>query len=231
MSTVRRLVLGAIALSFVACTPGGTASTTPVSPSVSPSGSPSVASPTQDAASPTASAAWSPPTTPVDFRSERYGYAVTLPAGWYLRGEGPGEWSPNDLGYVGPGSDAFEEDYERRGHASDFPGITYGLYVSAATLDEPMVVEAWADKLAATTDALSSCHGEPDREPMTLAGEPGIALVYDRADCLHDHHVVILGAVHGSKGYYVMWLAKRGEDARRDEFESILSTFDWTDAS
>ena len=78
-------------------------------------------------------------------------------------------------------------------------------------------------------DIQSSCHGTPNRESTTVAGEPARALVYDRTACEHDHHVVVVGVRHGSMGYDVLWLAKRGEDdARRDTFLSILRTWKWT---
>jgi hypothetical protein len=66
----------------------------------------------------------------VAFRSERYGYAIDVPSGWYLRGEGPGTWTPWEISYIGDGTDAFEHDYRGRGEVPNFPGITYGFYVS-----------------------------------------------------------------------------------------------------
>jgi hypothetical protein len=78
-------------------------------------------------------------------------------------------------------------------------------------------------------DAASSCHGTPVRESLTVGGEAAQALVYDRTDCEHDHHVVVVGVLHGDVGYDLLWLAKRGEDdARRETFDSILASWDWT---
>jgi hypothetical protein len=155
---------------------------------------------------------------------------MVLPAGWYVREEALGLWTPSQIGYVGPGTDAFEEDYEGRGDLLDFPGITYGFYVSAFEPNEATIVEAWTETLAKTMDSDSSCHGAPELEDMTIDGEPAQSLIYDRTDCEHDHHVVVVGVLHGARGYNLMWLAKRGEDdARRETFDSILATFEWTD--
>jgi hypothetical protein len=165
----------------------------------------------------------------IEFTSARYGYSMELPSGWYVRGEGPGKWTPFEISYVGAGTDAFEEDYAGRGEKMDFPGITYGLYVSAAPLTKPTTLDKWTDTLATTMDAASSCHGRPDRESLTVADEPAQALVYDRTDCEHDHHVVVVGVLHGDAGYDLLWLAKRGEDdARPETFEAILRTWGWT---
>jgi hypothetical protein len=79
---------------------------------------------------------------PLTFQSERYGYVFDLPAGWYVHGEGAGTWTPWEINYIGAGTDAFEEDYEGRGDIANFPGITYGFYVSAAELSTPIDVEA-----------------------------------------------------------------------------------------
>lgn len=163
------------------------------------------------------------------FESNRYGYEVTFPGGWYQRSEGPGKWTSDEIGYYGRGTDSFEEDFEGRGTARNFPGITYGLYVSAAELAEPVALGDWADKLAATMRSDSSCQGEPERATIAVDGEPAIALAYDRSDCTHDHHVVVVGLIHGSMGYDILWLAKRGvDDARRDLFDEIMATFKWT---
>jgi hypothetical protein len=79
-------------------------------------------------------------------------------------------------------------------------------------------------------NAASSCQGSPDRETITVAGESARALIYDRTDCTHDHHVIVVGVLHGSMGYNLMWLAKRGEDDdRRETFDSILRTFRWVE--
>src|SRR4051812_33087305 len=74
-----------------------------------------------------ASAARPSASVPV-FNSERYGYSVTLPAGWYVKQSGEGTWTPQDLNYDGAETDSFEQDYPGRGTASviDFPGVTYG---------------------------------------------------------------------------------------------------------
>ncbi len=137
-------------------------------------------------------------------------------------------WTPTQLSYVGAGTDAFEEDYAGRGDLLDFPGITYGLYVSAFEPTDLPTVEAWTGTLAKTMDSDSSCHGDPELETLTIDREPARALVYDRTDCDHDHHVVVVGVLHRSMGYNLMWLAKSGlDDARRETFESILRTFEW----
>ena len=172
----------------------------------------------------------SPAASPTGFRSERYGYSLRLPTGWYMRSEGPGTWTPFEISYFGAGTDAFEEDYEGRGEILDFPGITYGFYVSASELSKPTTLDAWTDLLASTMHATSSCQGAPEREVMTVDGEPAVVLVYDRTDCTHDHHVLVVGVIHGTMGYDLTWLAKRGEDdLRRDTFDAVVSTFRWTD--
>ena len=169
-------------------------------------------------------------TGPISFRSERYRYAVELPAGWYIWGEAPGEWTRFDIGYIGPGTDAFEEDYEGRGTLVNFPGITYGLYVSAEEVTPDVTLEAWADRLAETMHSGSSCQGAPEREALTVGGEPALMLVYDRTDCSHDHHVFVVGVLHGGRGFDIFWLARRGEsDARRTDFEAMLRSFEFED--
>jgi hypothetical protein len=171
----------------------------------------------------------SPAASPFVFTSERYGYSVRLPSGWYLRDEGSGKWTIYAIGYAGAGTDSFEEEWEGRTAVRNFPGRTYGLYVSAAQLAEPTDVAAWTKDLAGTMRSGSSCQGSPALEAMTVAGEPAQALIYDRTDCTHDHHVVVVGVLHGRMGYDLMWLAKRGEnDARRDQLMDILGTFRWT---
>ena len=177
-------------------------------------------------ASQSALPSWSPSSTPITFSSDRYGYSVQLPPGWYVREEGPGSWSHRDLSYVGLGTDSFEEDYPGRGGSTDdFPGVTFGTYVSSsdaegATLDE------WTDMLALTVSQDSSYQGEPVREEATVANEPASLLIYDRSDCTHDHHVIVVGLLHGDAGYALLWLARRGEeDSRRGDFEAILRTF------
>lgn len=127
---------------------------------------------------------------------------------------------------MGAGTDSFEEDYPGRGgSAIDFPGVTFGLYISSdeaagVTLDE------WTDRLALTVGESSSCQGEPVREQATVAGEPAIVLIYDWSDCTHDHHVILVGLLHEDAGYALTWLARRGEpDSRREDFDAILRTF------
>jgi hypothetical protein len=211
-----------VAVLILGC--GGTGgSGSAATPSTSPSAS-TTSGPSPSASTTSESSAQGP----VAFRSERYGYVVELPPGWFVRSEGPGKWTTRDISYFGAGTDSFEEDYGGRGDTLDFPRITYGLYVSAAELDATADVETWTDKLAATMHSESSCQGAPERETMTVAGESAEALVYERTDCTHDHHVIVVGVLHGSVGYNLMWLAKRGEDDdRRDTFESILKTFRW----
>jgi hypothetical protein len=122
----------------------------------------------------------------------------------------------------------FEEDYEGRGTVANFPGITFGLYISVADVTSSVSLEMWTNKLAAAMDAGSSCHGAPDRETLTVGGEPARMLIYDRTDCSHDHHVFVVGALHGERGFDILWLARRGEsDARRADFESVLDGFEF----
>jgi hypothetical protein len=163
---------------------------------------------------------------PIEFRSDRYEYSLQLPAGWYVWGEAPGEWTPREIGYIGAGTDAFEEDYAGRGTEINFPGITYGLYVSAAEVTSDMTLDAWTNRLAESMFYGSSCQGDPERETSMVGGEPAQMLTYDRTDCTHDHHVFVVGVLHGGRGYDIFWLAKQGEsDARRADFESMLETF------
>ena len=193
-------------------------------PTVLPSSvSPSSVAPSSDAASP-------PTGSPIAFTSTRYGYTVELPAGWYVRIEELGTWTPSSIGYVGPGTDAFEEDFPDRGTVPNFPGKTFGLYVSAFEPKTLPTIDAWTDQLASTMETDSSCQGAPDSESMQIDGEAAQALVYDRSDCTHDHHVVVVGVIHGTRGFDVMWLAKaRQDDARREQFQSILDTFEFVD--
>ena len=171
---------------------------------------------------------WTPPSEPIAFTSDRYGYAIALPAGWYARDEAPGLWTPYALNYVGSGTDSFEEDYPGRGDPSlDFPGVTYGLYVSSYKTGGK-TLDSWTDSLALTTKTSSSWKREPDVEQITVGDEPATLLVYDRSDCTHDHHLLLVGVLHGSSGYATS-LARRGEDdARREDFEEILRTFRFT---
>jgi len=46
----------------------------------------------------------------------------------------------------------------------NFPGITYGLYVSAAEVTPDVTLEAWTEMLAETMRSDSSCQGAPERE-------------------------------------------------------------------
>ncbi len=229
MATWRRLVgaFALVALPMAACT--GPASESP-GPTAAPSGSRPSSSPVATTTpSATSSPDWSPPTQEISFSSDRYGYAVELPQGWYVRGEGAGPWRPIYLSYVGAGTDSFEEDYPGRGTAADFPGVTFGLYVSSAAADGASL-GAWTDRLALTVRRSSSCKEEPGREQLTIDDEPAEILVYDRTDCTHDHHVLLVGVLHGDAGYAITWLARRGEaDARRAEFERILETFRFTE--
>lgn len=166
---------------------------------------------------------------PIAFASDRYAYAVDLPSGWYVHSEGAGVWTPEELGYIGPGTDAFELDYEGRGTVANFPGITYGLYVSAGPIARGTTLEEWTATIAETTDRESSCHGDPGRQHVTVDGEPADLLIYDRTDCEHDHHVMIVSVLHAEMGYSVVWLAPRGEaDARRATFDEILASFRFT---
>ena len=126
-------------------------------------------------------------------------------------GEAPGEWTRFDIGYIAQGTDAFEEDYEGRGTVINFPGITYGLYVSAAEVTPEVTLEAWAEMLAETMHSDSSCQGAPEREALTAGGEPALMLVYDRTDCSHDHHAFVVGVLHEGRGFDIFWLARQGE--------------------
>ena len=178
-------VLGACSARAVA-PPSGT----PTSPQARPEGESSAST-----ASLTAPMSIAPPFI---FQSQRYGYEARFPTGWYTRGEVPGKWTSNEIGYFGAGTDAFEEDFIDRGRIRNVPGVTYGLYISAAQLSAPIELVTWADKLAATMKSDSSCQGKPVREKTTVDGEPAIILVYDRLDCRHDHHVLVVGVIHGS---------------------------------
>ena len=164
------------------------------------------------------------------FESTRYGYALELPAGWYVRDEGAGEWGPGELSYVGAGTDAFEEDYPGRGPGSpDYPGVTYGLYVSSAEVPVAAELAGWVALLGETVRRTSSCSEEPDPQPVTVGGEPAGTLVYDRAACAGDHHTVVLGVIHAGRGYALTWLAKAGEaDARRAVLDEVLASFRFT---
>ena len=191
-------------------------------------------SPTESASiGPTASSqpspSWSPPSEEITFTSDRYGYTVQLPAGWYVRQEGAGSWTLRYLPYLGAGTDSFEEDYPGRGGTTaDFPGVTFGLYVSSANA-EGRSLDEWTDALALTVKKYSSCKEEPARERTEVADVPATLLVYDRTECSHDHHALLLGVVNGDSGYAILWLARRGEqDARRSDFETILRTFAFT---
>jgi hypothetical protein len=220
-----QLLAGLLAASMLATCGGTAASAEPSTPSPLPSAQSQSASPAPPTVTP-AAPSWSPPSTPVDFISERYGYRVRLPAGWYVREEGPGEWTVGEISYAGAGTDAFEEDYPGRGGAvADYPGVTQGLYVSAADANG-VALSSWTDELAKTMDRASSCHGEPEREEFAVDGEPAELLVYDRSDCVHDHHVLVVGVLRADAGFALLWLARKGaSDARRGDFEEILSTF------
>lgn len=216
----------ALALAAVACSsPGSSLSPRSSSPgpTTAPTASPAATTPSPVSATPT------PAGTPIAFVSERYGYAVELLPGWFVRGEGGGKWTPQEIGYVGAGTDAFELDYAGRGTVRDFPGVTYGLYVSAAKVDADTRLEEWTALLAQTMHRGSSCQGAPDQERVTAGGEPADVLVYDRSDCTHDHHVLLVSVLRGESGFLIMWLARRGEeDARRADFEHALETFRFT---
>lgn len=239
MSLIRRYAALGLTLSVVvACstpltspspppaTSTATSSESVAAPSPSPLPSPSPSA----AGSQSARPSWSPRSEPIAFSSERYGYSLELPAGWYVRGEGPGFWSVRELSYVGQGTDSFEEDYPGRGGSTeDFPGVTFGLYVSSDDARGAMLDE-WMDALAVTIHGQSSCQGDPIQEEATVAGEPAGLLIYDRSDCTHDHHVIVVGLLHGDAGFALTWLARQGEpDLRRDDFEAILRTFRFDD--
>lgn len=212
----RAAVCLALALAYAGCgSPGSSALSSQASPTTS---------------VPTSSQASSSASQRVAFVSERYGYAVDLLPGWFVRDEGGGKWYPErDLNYVGAGTDSFELDYEGRGTVKDFPGITYGLYVSSAPAEAGTTLEEWTDVLAETMHRESSCQDAPEREQVTAGGEPAVLLVYDRTDCTHDHHIFIVSVLRGDWGFSIMWLARRGEhDARRADFERTLRTFRFT---
>jgi hypothetical protein len=225
---LNRLLAGMLVAALLgACSnaPGGPPlATAPASPQPSTS---SVTSPAISQSSPAPS--WTPPSEPIAFTSDRYGYAISLPAGWYVREEAPGLWTSYSLNYVGPGTDSFEEDYPGRGDpALDYPGVTFGIYISSYKASGE-TLDSWTDALARTTKNSSSCKDEPDTEQITVGDEPATLLVYDRSDCTHDHHVLLVGVLHGSSGYAITWLGRRGEaDARREDFEEILRTFRFT---
>lgn len=175
--------------------------------------------------------------TPIGFTSDRYGYSLRLLPGWYVRQEASGFWFPSDLSYVGAGTDSFELDYPGRGKTvSDFPGVTYGLYISSSTqlsfggamIGPETTLQDWTELLAETFHSDSSCQGSPDREDFTVDGEPAQLLLYDRVDCTHDHHVIVVSVLHRERGFAMTWLARRGEDdVRRAEFEELIGTFEF----
>ena len=178
--------------------------------------------------------AGSPSPSPTGFVSERYEYEIQLLPGWFVRDEVPGQWTPRELNVGSAGSDWFQLDYPTRetveGTDEELPGVTYEFYVAAAEAPAGTTLESWTATLADTMDLQSSCHGMPDQESTNVGGEPATVLVYDRADCLHDHHVFLVSLLRGQRGYSLMWLAQRGEeDARRADYEETIGTFRFTD--
>jgi hypothetical protein len=224
-NTLRRaFVSGLVAIAAVAvmtaCSSSGTQHGTQAAPS----------QPTVNQASTSSASARQASTTTVpgttaspsqEFVSKRYGFDVTVPAGW-SPADGTINWP--GIALTGPGGPVFA-------HAAD-PG---GRWLNAASAPVPTGTQLadWrtamvngAGPLCTPNESLSPIAGGPSVETATLGGEPALAWL---AHC-SDGNVNKIVALHNGRGFMMyMGAGTTNPDPEAERiFETIRQSFRFT---
>ena len=184
-----------------ACAPAST----PVPPTLTP------LPPTTTPAPPTKAAPTSTATAlpPVTFTSSRFGYSISVPAGWTMQ-EGHREWlGVREEMLSDPGADLFHLSVNE-----EFPPLQIGiLHVKPET-----TLESWAQSQA-SPPTFFDCTSDPAMQSLTVAGEP--ALMQSAGCIAHSHTNVFL--IHDDLGIVVAWIT-RPSTASLYSFTSILDS-------
>ena len=143
--------------------------------------------------------------------SSRYGYGITVPAGWTIK-EIPGQWDGTTTHIKGDaGMDVFY-----RFANDDFPDLGIGFLPvqPGTTLESWAQAEAWGPMF-------SDCKVTPV-EPTTVAGQPGLVQHQEEVGCgaVTPYNVFL---IKGRQGIFIQWLS-RGTPGSMDLFTSILDT-------
>jgi hypothetical protein len=145
------------------------------------------------------------------FRSERYGFRVTLPEDW-SEADAVADWDGKTLpGLASPIFARFAD-----------PANSRALVAAAAPVPEGMELAEWRAAMVRATPAVC-----PDPSPMeetTLGGEPALAWTHT---CTDGYDVIKLAALHGRRGYIIFLASPTVNDDADDRhfFESIRSSF------
>ena len=155
-----------------------------------------------------------PSATVHEFVSDRYGFRITLPAGWTAT-DAVVDWTGAQLeGLASPGWARFTDPVTNR-----------TLIVAAARVAQGTKLGAW--QAAMVRAAPAACSDSSSAQESTLGGEPALAWT---ADC-SDGDAEKLAAVHGGLGYMMLFSSVTASDDaedRRRVFESIRPSFRFT---
>jgi hypothetical protein len=139
----------------------------------------------------------------LELNSTGFGYSIAHPA----------DWEPG----IQPPPDGFNGGQTFRGPGARAVTVLFRIFPSGATLSQLVGAEIAAD-------------GQPERNQRTsLGGEQARLLTYHMSRGGQTIHFLIALAVHGDRGYVIVWAAPQGqEDQDRSTFEQFISTFEFT---
>jgi hypothetical protein len=155
-----------------------------------------------------------PSASPRTFVSDRYGFRVTLPAGWSGT-DASLDWPGDSL--QGIGSPAFVNTTD--------PAQSRYFVAAAAPVPKGMDLAKWKAAMVRGTPPV--CSAPLSGEQTTLGGGPALAWTHT---CSDGYDVNLLAALHKGRGYIMFLASKSANDNAEDRriFESIRSSFGFT---
>ena len=152
--------------------------------------------------------------TPQQFVSDRYGFRVTLPAGWSGT-DATIDWPGESLG--GLGSPLFANTTD--------PALSRYFVAAAAPVPAGMDLAGWKAAMVRGTPPV--CSDPSPGEQTTLGGEPALAWTHT---CSDGYDVNLLAALHQGRGYIMFLASKSANDDAEDRriFESIRTSLGFT---
>jgi hypothetical protein len=144
------------------------------------------------------------------FVSDRYGFSITLPTG-SLTGHATKNWDASCL--CGLGDPTWD--------SASVDGRT--LVVAATAVDSAMDLARWRARLVELAPAV--CLDSQAATKVTIGGEDALEWT---ASCSDGYNVIKLAALHGGRGYVVLFASSSdGLADNQTAFDSLMSSFEY----
>jgi hypothetical protein len=146
---------------------------------------------------------------PTEFSSEEYGYTVELPAGWTALAAGD-ELGAGQPPLVEPAiTDVLSARPDRRPGRMQLPALVIG----GQRVQRGTSLPAWERIVTGIVRYEKGCDPPAASRPVFVGEEEGALLAYP--DCPEGSGLVHtwIAAVHRDRGYHLVWVSRRGQEA------------------